>query len=475
MTTMGAPRRPDHVVVVGGGLAGLTAAYRMSQAGSAVTVIEPDRLGGKIQTSVVAGRAVDEGADAFLLRVPWAAALCRDLDIDGELISPAARSAEVFVDGTRRPLPHGHVLGVPTDLDALAASGLLSPAGVARVADDLTLPASPDDPALLGDDVAIGPYLRRRLGDEVVDHLIDPLVGGINAGDTASLSLAAVVPQLDAAARSGDPSLVRSCLEQRSRATAPADAPIFATPIGGMARLIDALLALMPGVDMRVGRRVDAIEVTGPNAVRVTLDDGSALDADAVVMAAPAHVAGPLLASAAPIASEVLDGIDHASVTMVTLAFDHGALAPDREFSGCLVPRDQGTLMSAVSYATNKWAQLRDPERDDVILRASAGRFGDDRQLDMDDADLVERLLADLDRVIGLRSGPTEVRIGRWPRSLPQYEPGHLGRMDALDASLAHLPIAVAGMALRGVGIPATIRSAELAAASLGATWPTRT
>jgi len=284
-----------------------------------------------------------------------------------------------------------------------------------------------------------------------------------------------VVPQLDAAARSGDPSLIRSCLDQKARATLPPDAPIFATPIGGMARVIDGLLALMPGVEMRVGRRVVGIELTGPSSVRVALDDGSTLDADAVVVASPAHAAGPLLASAAPVASEILGAIGHASVSMVTLAFDPGALTPDPECSGCLIPRDQGTLTTAVSYATNKWAQLRNPDRDDVILRASAGRFGDDRHLDLDDDDLVARMLADLDQVVGLRSGPTEVRVNRWPRSFPQYAPGHLGRMDVLDRSLVGLPVAVAGMALRGVGIPATIHSAELAAAALGAVWPTRT
>ncbi|HEX2576507.1 MAG TPA: FAD-dependent oxidoreductase, partial [Aquihabitans sp.] len=266
--------RPEHAVVLGGGIAGLTAALRLSQAGSAVTIVEPDRLGGKLQTSVVAGRAVDESADAFLLRVPWALALCHDLDLDGELISPAARAAQVYVDGALRPLPAGHVLGVPTDLDALRASGLVSDDALRRVAAEPDLPADPADPGTSGRDVAIGPYLRRRLGDEVVDHLIDPLVGGINAGDTSQLSLAAVVPQLDAAARSGDPSIVRSCRAQRERAAGAPDAPIFATPLGGMARLVDALVALLPGADLRLGRRAVGIERTGPDgsAVLVALD-----------------------------------------------------------------------------------------------------------------------------------------------------------------------------------------------------------
>ena len=482
---------PEHVVVIGGGITGLTAAYRLSQGGSHVTVIEPDRLGGKHQTTLVAGRPVDETADAFLLRVPWALALCHDLELDGELISPAERTAHLFLDGARRPLPGGHVMGVPTDLDALAASGAISPAGVERARADLTLAADPADPGVSGADTAIGPYLRRRLGDEVVDHLIDPLLGGINAGDTATLSLAAVVPQLDAAARSGDPSLIRSCIAQRDRALgaagagavvsavdAPAQAPpIFATPIGGMARLVDALLALMPGVDIRSGRRVEAVErrtAPGTDRVRVALDDGSTLDADAVIVTCPAHAAGPLLAEVAPEASSAFTAVEHSSIAMLTMAFAGPSLGDTSGASGCLVPRDQGTLVSAVSYATSKWAQLRDPDRDDVILRTSVGRTGDVRFSDLDDAELTEQVLTDLDRIIGVRSAPTEVRIGRWMRSFPQYAPGHLERMDAVEASLAGGPVRVAGMALRGVGIPACIRSAEDAVASLGVSWPTR-
>jgi len=465
---------------VGGGIAGLTAAFRLSQAGVDVTVVEPDRLGGKLQTSVFAGRAVDEAADAFLLRVPWALALCHDLELDGELISPAARTAEVFVDGTRRPLPEGHVLGVPTDLDALARSGVVSSAAVGRVAADLELPADPADPAVSGADVAIGPYLRRRLGDEVVDHLIDPLLGGINAGDTATLSLAAVVPQLDAAARSGDPSLVRSCRTQRDRILAAAPPggapPIFATPLGGMARLVDALLAFMPAVDIRLGRRGTGIELpggTGP-AVRVALDDGTVLDTDGVVVACPAHVAAPLLAAVDPEAAAALGAIEHSSVSMVTLAFASGAVTTDPAMSGCLVPPDQGALVTAVSYATSKWPQLRDPECDDVVLRVSAGRHRDDRHLDLDDVALVQRVLDDLDQVVGVREAPTQVRVGRWPHSFPQYAPGHLDRIAAMEAGLADRPIVLAGAALRGVGVPACIRTGEEAAARLGATWPTR-
>lgn len=479
--------RSGHVVVVGGGITGLVAAVRLSQGGVDVTLVEPGPLGGKLQTSTFAGRPVDEGADAFLLRVPWALALAHDLELDGELLSPVERSAHVFVDEARRPLPSGQVLGVPTDLDALAASGLLSPEGLARVAEELDLPAHPDDPHVAGHDVALGPYLRRRLGDEIVDHLIDPLLGGINAGDTARMSLAAVVPQLDAAARSGDPSLIRSCRAQRAGAAAAARAgaepPIFAAPFGGMARLIDALIGFLPGVDLRHGRRVTAIERgaaweradggLSPRAI-VTLDDGSELEAETVLLTCPAHVAGPLLASVAPDAAATISAIDHSSVAMITTAFDRGTIGDTTGASGCLVPRDQGTLVTAISYATSKWAQLRDPERDDVILRTSVGRTGDLRHLDLDDDDLMAQVLADLDRIVGLTGDPTEVRIGRWDRSLPQYAPGHLDRIDELERDLADTPVSLAGMYLRGVGIPACVRSAEQAVADLGIAWPTR-
>ncbi len=245
-----------------------------------------------------------------------------------------------------------------------------------------------------------------------------------------------------------------------------------------MARLIDALLALMPGVDIREGRRVEAIERrTAPRGRPRSraLDDGTTLDADAVVVTCPPTSAGPLLAEVAPEASSTLSAIDHSSIAMLTMAFDRAALGDTTGASGCLVPRGQGTLVTAVSYATSKWAQLRDPERDDVILRTSVGRTGDvrfarPRRRRPHRAGPRRTWIASS----GLTGAPSEVRIGRWMRSFPQYAPGHLERIAAAEASLGESPLRLAGMALRGVGIPACIHSAEEAVASLGVTWPTR-
>jgi oxygen-dependent protoporphyrinogen oxidase len=345
---------------------------------------------------------------------------------------------------------------------------LVSRAGIARASEDLDRPADPDDPAVAGHDVAIGPYLRRRLGDEVVDRLIDPLVGGINAGDTDRLSLAAVVPQLDAAARSGDPSLIRSCRAQREAATLPPDAPVFATPYGGMARLVDGLLMAMPALDVRLGNRVEALDpgTTGRPAV-VTLDDGTTLSARSVMIATPTFAAAGLVRTWAPAAAELLDGIDHASVALVGLAVASSDIDRSLDASGFLVPRGEGLTITACSWATSKWAHLRDAGNEVALLRASIGRAGSESDLEADDADLVRTVVADLGRTMDLKGDPVQARVNRWPRSFPQYAPGHLDRVDVIDRHLAERAprVVLTGAGYRGLGVPACIRQATQAAA----------
>ncbi len=437
------------VTVVGGGVTGLAAALHLHDHGHPVTVLEAGaRPGGMLRTSIVAGRPVDEAADAFLVRRPEALDLCRRLDLVGALVHPAARSAAVYADGARHPLPP-QVMGVPTDLETVARSGLLDEAGLERLRADVERPAAP----LTGPDTDVASEIERRLGPAVLDRLVGPLVGGINAGDPARMSLAAVVPQLDAAARDADhPSLVEACRAQLARARAagadPA-APVFAAHPSGMARVVDALAAALPPGTIRTNRRAESI--TGPT-----------------VLAVPVQVAAGLLASTpATQAADLLAGIETASVALVTLAVRPGEVDLDPGSSGFLVPRDQGTLITACTAASAKWAHLA-PEQGDgtVLLRASAGRHGDGRAADLDDGDLVEAVLADLGRTAGLRGEPTEVRITRWDRSFPQYAPGHAQRMATAQADLdARLPgVAVAGTAVQGVGIPACIASGRAAA-----------
>lgn len=431
---------PD-LIVVGGGIAGLAAAWEARSRGAEVVVVEAaDRAGGKIRSSPVAGVALDESADAFLARVPEAVDLCRELGLD-DLVSPATGRAYIWAGDALRPLPTDQLLGVPTDLDAVAESGILSAAGIARAQEDLA--RADDRPGSDGDE-AVGTLIRRRLGDEVLDKLVAPLVGGIWAADCDALSLQVATPNL-AEARRRDPSLLRGAAEVRAAATAT-DRPVFLAPRGGLVQLVDALAARL---DVRTGHPVDALERTA-GGWRV-----GDLAAPAVVLATPAFVTARLVGID-------LD-VDYASVALVALAVPRDGIDRELDGSGFLVPQSEGRLLTACSWTSTKWAHLPvDPAT--VLLRASAGRAGDERALGFSDDALVGALRADLADTMGLRAAPVDVRVTRCLRSFPQPRPGHLDRIAAIDAALPR-GLALAGAWRNGVGIPACIRSGRRATA----------
>ena len=459
------------LAVVGGGITGLVAARELSLAGADVMLVEPGRLGGKVQSSAFDGGVLDEAADAFLARVPEGVELCRELGLEGDLVSPSARRAYVWSRGELRRLPEAQVLGVPTDLDELAASGILSPEGVARAAAEPPLEA-PDG------DVAIGALLRAQLGDEAAERLVDPLVGGINAGDTDRLSLAATVPQLDAAARSGAGSLVEACRRQRAAAADPAG-PVFFAPRAGMGALVAALVADVDhrGVTVEPGSAA-TLERSGARwLVGVDLGtsgDGtsevsarSVLAVEGVVLALPAGAAARLLRPVAPPSAAHLDAVPYASVALLSLAVPRADIDRELDGSGFLVPRVEGRTVTACSWTSSKWPHLRGDGTE--WLRASVGRDGDDAALGLDDGALADRVIDDLRELMALRGAPREVRVSRWVGSFPQYRPGHLERVDAIDADLATTTpgLVVAGAALRGLGVPACVRQGRAAARRL--------
>jgi protoporphyrinogen/coproporphyrinogen III oxidase len=468
------------LAVVGGGISGLAAAWEARQRGARVVVLEAGkRAGGKLQTSALAGSRVDldEAADAFLARVPDAIELCDELGLAAELVSPATGAAYVWLDGALRRLPTDQLLGVPTDLDAAAGSGLLSAEGAARARLDLTLPD--DRPAGRGGDgdhegvdESVGALVRRRLGAEVLDRLVAPLVGSIYAGDCDRLSLQVSAAQL-AAARDrdpADPSLIRAAAALRAAAVGTGR-PVFLAPAGGMGRLADALADRL-GDDLRTGTAVTGLSTDGGGHWRLDGTAGPIVTADAVVLAIPAFATAPLLAQIAPEAAAFLSGIDHASVALVSLAVPRAGIDRALDGSGFLVPRSAGLLVTACSWVTSKWAHLAvDPSV--AVLRASVGHAGDDRGETLPDDVLVAGVVADLGTTMGLRAGPTDVRISRWPRSFPQPRPGHLAAVDAAERAVAAVAprLAVTGAWARGVGVPACIRGGRAAAARvLGAT-----
>lgn len=431
------------VAVIGAGITGLAAGYEATQAGADVEVYEAaERAGGRLLTTELAGRPVDEGADAFLARVPWATELCRELGLSAELVSPAQRAAFVYSRGALRALPQPNVLGVPLDFDDLAASGIVSDEGVDRARQEPDLAGSP----LVGDE-SVGGLVRRRLGDEVADRLADPLIGGINASSIDHLSVRAAVPQLAEAASRG-PSLVRELRLLAASSTSDPVAPVFYTLPDGLGRLTEEL------ADRLSGR----LQLSSP-----VVDLGE-LDADRVIVTLPAAAAGALVAPVSPRAADLLGTIDYASVVLVTLAYDAAAVDHPMAGSGYLVPAVEGRTITACSWASSKWAHVGSP--DTMVLRVSAGRYGDDRAQGLGDDALLEAVGADLAETMGLDAEPHTVRISRWERSLPQFLPGHLELVADIEESLAHdAPwLQVTGAWARGMGIPACIHQGRQAA-----------
>jgi oxygen-dependent protoporphyrinogen oxidase len=461
------PPRDDvrpHVVVVGGGITGLSTAWFLRHQ-ARVTVLEAaDRLGGKIRTSSLAGVPVEEGPDTFLARVPHARDLAVAIGLGDDLVPPATGKAFVWGRGRLRPLPGGQVLGVPISLRPLMRSGVLGPAAIARAGLDLVLPRSRPG---LSTDPSVADVIGARMGRAVVDRLVEPLVGGINAGRADDLSLAATAPQLGEAAASSR-SLILGLRRSRPAGGSAAAGPLFLGVTGGLGRLVDRLTAALRevGVDIRSGVAVSGVEPDGAGGYRVVTANG-AVEAAAVVVTVPAFAAAPLLRGSAPAVAADLERIRYASVAVATLAYRPEDLPSPLDGAGFLMPRVERRLMTACTWSTSKWPALA--ASGSVLVRASAGRSGDDRPADLDDAELVAHLHRELSDVMGMRRPPVTHLVSRWPNGFPQYQPGHQRRIDRIEVGLATaMPgVTLAGAAYRGLGIAACVRQAEEAASTL--------
>ncbi|MBT1091226.1 protoporphyrinogen oxidase [Streptomyces sp. Tu102] len=452
------PVRPGHVVVVGGGIAGLAAAHRLLDRGRRVTVLEAsDRVGGKLLPGEIAGVRVDLGAESMLARRPEAIALAREAGLAERLQPPASASASIWTRGALRPMPKGHVMGVPGT--AAALSGVLSDEGLARIERDADLPRTE-----VGDDVAVGAYVAARLGREVVDRLVEPLLGGVYAGDAYRISLRSAVPQLYQAARTHD-SLTEAVREIQAKAAANQQTgSVFMGIEGGVGRLP---LAVAESVRARGGEIVTGAPVTelrreASGGWRVVAGD-RVLRPDAVVVAVPAPAAAALLRAEAPGAAAELEGVEYASMALVTLAYrrsDAGLPAG----SGFLVPPVDGRTIKASTFASQKWGWIADEDPDTIVLRTSVGRYGETEILGRDDAGLVDVSRRDLKEATGLDATPLETRVTRWTDGLPQYPVGHHTRVARVREHVARVPgLAVCGAQYDGVGIPACIASAYAA------------
>ncbi|MFD7135529.1 protoporphyrinogen oxidase [Streptomyces sp. NPDC059894] len=467
----------QHVVVIGAGIAGLAAAHRLLERGARVTVLEAsDRVGGKLLPGEIAGVRVDLGAESLLARRPEAVALARAVGLADHLQPPATATASIWTRGALRPMPKGHVMGVPGT--AAALDGLLSDEGLARIERDADLPRTE-----VGEDVAVGEYVAARLGREVVDRLVEPLLGGVYAGDAYRISMRSAVPQLFQAARTHT-SLTGAVREIQAKATAnPQTGPVFLGIAGGVGRLP---LAVAESVRARGGEIVTGAPVTelrrttapedpsggaradGPGrAWRVVAGD-RVLHADAVVVAVPASAAAALLAAESPEAAAGLRAVEYASMALITLAYRRSEAALP-EGSGFLVPPVDGRTIKASTFASHKWGWIADEDPDVLVVRTSVGRYGETEILQREDADLVAVSRRDLAAATGLTATPLATRVTRWTDGLPQYPVGHHARVARLREHVAKLPgLAVCGAPYDGVGVPACIASAHAAADRIG-------
>ncbi|MFF3257604.1 protoporphyrinogen oxidase [Streptomyces sp. NPDC002932] len=455
-------RATGHVVVIGGGIAGLAAAQRLLGTGLRVTLLEAtDRLGGKLRTGEVAGVQVDLGAESMLARRPEAVGLARAVGLADRLQPPATATASLWTRDALRPMPKGHVMGVPGDPAALGE--VLSPEGLARIAQERDL-----TPTEVGDDVAVGAYVADRLGREVVDRLVEPLLGGVYAGDAYRISMRAAVPQLFEIARRGGSLLDGVTRIQEQAAARQQTGPVFQGIAGGIGTLPDAVAAAVRAGGGEILTETPVLGLTRTASGWDVRTDTRVIPADGIVLAAPAWSASTLLAAESPAASAELAGVEYASMALVTMAFrrsDVTAAGTLDGRSGFLVPPVEGRTIKAATFSSRKWQWVDDASPDLFLLRTSVGRYGEEDHLHREDAEIVDVSLSDLAAATGLAARPVATEVTRWIGGLPQYPVGHLGRVARIREEVAKLPaLRVCGAVYDGVGIPACIASAHRAA-----------
>lgn len=465
------------IVVVGGGVTGLTAAFYALRLGREagidvkVTLIEgEERLGGKIRTLRRDGFVIERGPDSFLARKQPMIELARDLGIDGELVTlnPDTKKTYILRGGRLHRIPPGLVLGVPTQWKPFAASSLIGWPGKLRALLDRVLPAARSDA-----DESLGGFLRRRLGNQVVDFVAEPLLSGIYAGDADKLSLMATFPQFRAAERkygSLIAGLAQGAGATREGAAGEEHLPphargsAFLSFRRGLSAVVEALQASIAqaGGVVLTGSPVRAVIPRPEGGAVVALAGGDELAADAVVLTTPASSLGSLLPDV-PEASVFAD-MAYASVANVVFGYRRETIGVPLDGAGFVVPRTEGRFITACTWTSSKWLHTAPPEH--ALIRCYVGRIDDERWMDMDDEALIQAVRKEVAELVGIGAEPDFADVTRLTRSMPQYEVGHPGKVRKLREGLTkNAPgVFAAGAGLEGVGLPDCVRQGRQAA-----------
>ena len=466
-----AQSRVKRIAVVGGGIAGLAAAHRVTEIAreknSALEILlfeARERVGGAIATERVDGFVVEAGPDSFISAKPWALALCERLGLREHLIStnPSRQTVLVVRNGRAVPLPEGFLLIAPTRFFPFMTTPLFSLGGKLRMAAEYFMPRGGAN-----EDESLASFVTRRFGREALDRVVQPLIGGIYAADPEKLSLAATMPRfLEMEQARG--SVIKGMLREKrqspaQRAESGARWSLFLSLAGGMQELVDAIAARLPEGCVRTHTRVTDVSWDAASQTWTIVADGGAVDVGGVIMAAPAYAAGGLIRRVAPEIARELDGIPYTSTATVSLAYRQADIPRELGGFGMIVPAIEKRKILACTFSSVKYAG-RAPAGS-VLLRAFIGGALQPELFDQDDASIEKNARSELSELLGIAAEPVFTRVHRHPRAMPQYPVGHLASMRRIEQELEKLPsLRLAGNAYYGVGIADCVHSGEKAA-----------
>jgi oxygen-dependent protoporphyrinogen oxidase len=437
-----------HVVVIGGGITGLSAAWYLQRAGVRYSLLEQSgRWGGKVHTEYVNDFVIETGADAFLTRKPWALELARELGLDDRIIGVNRDHSRTFVlsGGQLVPIPDGVQLLAPTDIPAFMQSPLFSWRGKLRMLLDWFIPPRTDET-----DESMAAFVRRRVGAETVDKLAEPLLAGIYNAEIERLSIMATFPQYRKMEREHG-SLIRGMMNAKAiRGNNKSSQPMFISFRRGTGEIIDALAAQLDG-DLRLNCGVETIETLPGGGYRVHLENGDSISADSIILTTPANVAAKLLTEIAPDSAQQLNAIRYTSVGAVAVGYRKADVPHSLDGLGVVIPGSEGRNIDGITFATTKW-RYRAPN-EHVLLRVFFGGPNSRAMMTYDDEKVLSMVRDELCSMLGIEAQPVFHHVSRWHDAYPQYDVGHLDRVADIEAALP-AGIHVAGSSYRGIGVP---------------------
>ncbi|MGB7337818.1 MAG: protoporphyrinogen oxidase [Phototrophicaceae bacterium] len=442
-------------VIIGGGIAGLAAAWYCQQAGIDYTVLEAsERLGGLIQTRYAYDCMIEFGPDAFITRKPWAMDLVREIGLEDAIIAVNDTPERIYVlaDGQLAPLPDGLRLLVPTNINAFFASPLMSLGGKLRVMMDYVIPANDSD-----EDESLADFVIRRMGQEALDKLADPLLAGVYNAEMDKQSILATFPQYRALEKKHG-SLIRGMTASLANAPVSTE-PALVSFQNGMAQLIDTLASKLTG-EIRMNARVSNIQAD----YKIDLENGDSLTADTIILATQAHNSANLLTTVATNAADGLSTIRYAGIGSMSLIFNEADVPQALDAYGVVIPSSAGRMIDGMQWSNAKWVKRAPASK--ALIRVFFGGPHTRYMLDKSEHELLAIIREELRAIMGITAKPEAYLLGTWANAYPQYDVGHIERIAAIENALPN-NIAIAGNAYYGVGIPDTIKSAKLAVQKL--------